>query len=129
VLDGIPAALPGLLYAEQVQRKAAAAGFDWADVEGAWPKVDEEIAEVRAAPASELEGEFGDLLFACVNVARHLGVDPETAVRRATVKFRERFVAVEALALARGIALPGAGLETLDGLWDEVKGAEPGHRG
>jgi tetrapyrrole methylase family protein/MazG family protein len=129
VLDGIPAALPGLLYAQQVQRKAAAAGFDWADVEGAWPKVDEEIAEVRAAPAAELEAEFGDLLFACVNVARHLGVDPETAVRRATVKFRERFAAVEALALARGNALPGAALETLDGLWDEVKGGEPGHRG
>jgi tetrapyrrole methylase family protein/MazG family protein len=129
VLDGIPAALPGLLYAQQVQRKAAAAGFDWADVEGAWPKVDEEIAEVRAAPAAELEAEFGDLLFACVNVARHLGVDPETAVRRATVKFRERFAAVEALALARGIALPGAALDTLDGLWDEVKGGEPGHRG
>jgi tetrapyrrole methylase family protein/MazG family protein len=129
VMEGIPAALPGLLYAQQVQRRAAAAGFDWSDVEGAWPKVAEEIAEVRAAPASELEGEFGDLLFACVNVARHLGIDPEAAVRRATVKFRGRFAAVEAMALERGIALPGAALEVLDGLWDEVKAGEPGHRG
>ena len=85
VMDGIPALLPSLLYAFKVQRKAASVGFDWADVDGAWPKVSEEIAEVKAAPPEELEGEVGDLLFACVNVARHLGVDPESALRRATL--------------------------------------------
>jgi len=129
VMDGIPDALPGLLYAQKVQRKAAAVGFDWAGVDGAWPKVTEEIDEVRAAPPSEVEGEFGDLLFACVNVARHLGVDPEAALRGATAKFRVRFAAVEALARARGVALPGAPLDVLDGMWDEVKRSEPAHGG
>jgi len=121
VMDGIPALLPSLLYAFKVQRKAASVGFDWADVDGAWPKVTEEIAEVKAAPPEELEGEVGDLLFACVNVARHLGVDPESALRRATLKFRERFSGVERLAALRGIELDTAGLAVLDGLWDEVK--------
>jgi tetrapyrrole methylase family protein / MazG family protein len=120
-MDGIPRTLPALLYAQEAQRKAAAVGFDWASVDGAWPKVDEELAEVRAAAPAQVAEELGDLLFACVNVARHLGVDPESALRAATVKFRDRFVAVEALAVAQGLALPGAALAELDRLWDEVK--------
>jgi tetrapyrrole methylase family protein / MazG family protein len=120
-MDGIPNDLPALLYAQKVQRRAADAGFDWPGVEGAWPKVDEEIAEVRAAPEDEVEGELGDLLFACVNVARHLGVDAESSLRRAVAKFGDRFRAVESLAAARGVAMPGAPLEVLDGLWEEVK--------
>jgi tetrapyrrole methylase family protein / MazG family protein len=126
VMEGIPDALPSLLYALKVQRKAAGVGFDWADVDGAWPKVVEEMAEVKAAAPSEVEGEMGDLLFACVNVARHLGVDPESALRGATLKFRRRFAGVERLAASRGIDLDAAGLAELDGLWDEVKaGGEP----
>ena len=121
-MEGIPRTLPALLYAQEAQRKAAAVGFDWADVEGAWPKIDEELAEARQAAPAEVAGELGDLLFACVNVARHLGVDPEAALRGATAKFRARFEAVEALAAARGVPLPGAPLEVLDELWDEVKG-------
>jgi tetrapyrrole methylase family protein/MazG family protein len=121
VMDGIPRELPSLLYALKVQRKAASVGFDWADVEGAWPKVTEEIAEVRAAPPDAVEEEMGDLLFACVNVARHLGVDPEGALRAATVKFRERFAGVERLAAQRGIDVSTAGLAVLDALWDEIK--------
>jgi len=120
-LDGIPAALPALAEAQKVQRRAAGVGFDWAGVEGAWPKVFEEADEVRAAGPDQVEGEFGDLLFACVNVARHLGVDAEVALRGAARKFAARFRAVEALASARGIAMPGAPLEVLDALWDEVK--------
>jgi len=125
IMDGIPGALPSLLYAHKVQRKAASVGFDWVDVEGAYPKVIEELDEVRvAARATSAEAvidEVGDLLFACVNVARHLGVDAESALRGASAKFRDRFMAVEALAGQRGIDLAGAGLDALDRLWEEVK--------
>jgi tetrapyrrole methylase family protein/MazG family protein len=121
LMEGIPGSLPALLYAQKVQKKAANVGFDWDDVDGAWPKVLEEIDELRAATADEAEGELGDVLFAVVNVARHLGLDPETALRTATAKFRDRFQAVEVLAAERGIDMHAADLATLDGLWDEVK--------
>ena len=121
LMEGIPGSLPALLYAQKVQKKAASVGFDWDDVEGAWPKVLEEIDELRAASADEAEGELGDVLFAVVNVARHLGLDPETALRTATAKFRDRFQGVEALATERGIDMHAADLVTLDALWDEVK--------
>jgi tetrapyrrole methylase family protein / MazG family protein len=87
VMEGIPGNLPSLLYAHKVQRKAASAGFDWEDAAGAWPKIAEEAAEL----------ELGDLLFAVVNVARHLDVDPEMALRAATARFRSRFEEVERL--------------------------------
>ena len=120
VMEGIPAALPSLLHAAKVQRRAASLGFDWESVEGAYPKVTEELEELRAEPSEE---ELGDLLFAVVNVARHLGLDPESALRAATGKFRDRFAAVEALAAGRGLDLTGLDLAGLDALWDEVKGA------
>ena len=92
VFDGIPGDLPSLLYAHKVQRKAASVGFDWDDVDGALPKVDEELDELREAIATAVEGdieaELGDLLFAVVDVARHLDVDPEAALRGASAKFR-----------------------------------------
>ena len=125
-MDGIAQALPGLVYAEKIQRRAAAVGFDWPDAAGAWPKIDEELAELRAAEGAGIEAELGDLLFACVNVARHLGADPEAAVRGASAKFATRFAAVERLAAARGIPMPGAPLAVLDALWDEVKAGEHG---
>ena len=125
VFDGVAAAQPALAYADAVQRKAAKAGFDWPDVHGALPKIAEEAAEVVEAldgdDPDHLAGEVGDLLFAVVNVARHLGVEPETALRGAAQKFRHRFEGVEALATERGIELRGAGLDVLDALWDEVK--------
>jgi uncharacterized protein YabN with tetrapyrrole methylase and pyrophosphatase domain len=97
-------------------------GFDWPDVDGAWPKVFEEIEEVRTAESKEdIPGEIGDLLFACVNVARHLGVDAETALRQAAGKFKSRFAEVERLAKAQGLELPGSPLDVLDALWDAVK--------
>jgi tetrapyrrole methylase family protein/MazG family protein len=114
VMDGIPSSLPALLYAYKVGRKAAAVGFDWADRDGPLDKVAEELDEVRADPSAE---ELGDLLFAAVNVARHLDVDPEAALRAATDKFRTRFVAMEAIAERRGVAVS-------DELWDEVKEKE-----
>ena len=113
VMDGIPAALPALLYAYKVGRKAAAVGFDWADddVAGPMDKVAEELDELRADASAE---ELGDLLFAAVNVARHLDVDPEAALRAATDKFRARFQAMEKLSEARGVPVS-------DDLWAEVK--------
>jgi tetrapyrrole methylase family protein/MazG family protein len=128
LMDGIPGVLPSLLYAYKVQRKAASVGFDWDDVTGAYPKVTEELAELGQAAAADdtraVAGELGDLLFAVVNVARHLDVDPEAALRTATGKFRDRFRGVEARAQARGIDLVAADLSTLDRLWDEVKAEE-----
>jgi tetrapyrrole methylase family protein/MazG family protein len=128
VFDGVPTGQPSLSYAYAVQRKAAKVGFDWPDVEGAFPKIAEEAGEVRAAMASgderAIHDELGDLLFAVVNVARHLGAEPEVALRAATHKFRARFEQVEQLALQRGIDLLAADLRVLDSLWDEVKSRE-----
>ena len=123
VLDGIPAALPSLLYAWKVQRKAAAVGFDWPTAEGPRAKVVEELDELDGAGSEpEREDELGDLLFAVVNLARHLEVDPETALRAASAKFRRRFEQVEAAAAARGLDLAELDLAALDALWDEAKG-------
>jgi tetrapyrrole methylase family protein / MazG family protein len=127
LFEGIPGGLPALAYAAKVQRKAASVGFDWDDVDGALPKIAEEAAELAAVPAADgarAAEELGDLLFAVVNVARHLRLDPETALRAATVKFRSRFEAVEALAAARGQTLDALDLAALDTLWDEVKATE-----
>jgi tetrapyrrole methylase family protein/MazG family protein len=125
VFDGVAASQPSLSYAYHVQRKAAKVGFDWPDVGGALPKIAEETAELVAAvehgEAGQIDDELGDLLFAVVNVARHLDVEPEASLRVATHKFRRRFEAVERLAAERGIVLGEATLEVLDALWDEVK--------
>ena len=121
VFDGIPSSLPALSYADKVQRKASKVGFDWPTVDGAVPKIAEETQELLAAEGGAVAEEGGDLLFAVVNVLRHLGVDPESALRAATHKFRQRFAAVEALARQRGIDLHDSDLATLDRLWDEVK--------
>ena len=125
VFDGVAASLPALGYAQHLQRKAAKVGFDWPDVDGPLGKVDEERAELVDAMGggepARVADELGDLLFAVVNVARHLGVDAELALRAGANTFRRRFEAVERLAAERGIDLRTAGLERLDALWDEVK--------
>ena len=118
VMDGIPGGLPALLYARKVQQKAKSVGFDWDSADDVYPKVEEELAEVRADPT---EDEVGDLLFSVVNVARHLDIDPESALRAATAKFRDRFKGVEALAAERGVDLAKLDLAGLDALWDEIK--------
>jgi len=125
IFDGIPTSLPSLSYAYKAQKKAANVGFDWPDVEGAIPKIAEETAEVMSAHASgdaqATATELGDLLFAVVNVARHLKIDPEVALRNAVAKFRHRFEGVEQLAAERGLVLTATDLVILDQLWDEVK--------
>ncbi|HZX54232.1 MAG TPA: nucleoside triphosphate pyrophosphohydrolase [Ilumatobacteraceae bacterium] len=128
VFDGVAMSQPSLSYAYHVQRKAAKVGFDWPDVDGALPKIAEEATElaeaIRLADRNGVDEELGDLLFAVVNVARHLDVEPEAALRAATHKFRRRFERVEQFAASRGIALGDADLATLDALWDEVKSHE-----
>jgi ATP diphosphatase len=129
-LAGVVPTLPPLLKACRLQERAASVGFDWPDVAGPLEKVREELAEVEGELASvdpapeRLTDEVGDLLFAVVNLARKAGVQPGPALDRANRKFRDRFEAVEALCAERGIDLDTAGLEVLDGLWDEVKGVE-----
>ena len=127
VFDGIPRSMPALAYAAKVGKKASKVGFDWPDVNGAFPKIDEESAELRDAlddpdaADTATTDELGDLLFAVVNVARHLHIDPELALRAATDKFRTRFEGVERLAAERSIDLRAADLVMLDALWDEIK--------
>jgi nucleoside triphosphate diphosphatase len=126
VLDGVALALPALLRAAKISRRAARIGFDWPDADAVIDKIEEEIDEIEDAiddnaPKAVLEDEVGDLLFAVVNLARKLDLEPETALRRATAKFERRFRQVEALARARGI---GNDVDALEDLWDEVKRKE-----
>ncbi len=118
-LDGIALALPALLRAEKLQKRAARTGFDWPDPSGARAKIDEELAEVEASVTLEERAEeIGDLLFATVNWARKLGVDPETALRAANAKFERRFRAMETEA---GDAFSALDLEAQEALWQRVK--------
>lgn len=125
VLDGLPAALPPLLMAFRLQERAAGVGFDWPDATGPFEKVKEEIGELERemghGTREALEAELGDLLFAVVNLARKLTIDPRAALERANTKFTRRFGAVERLAEERGVEVGRASLEELDRLWDEVK--------
>jgi MazG family protein len=133
-LAGLPPTLPPLLMAFRLQERAAGVGFDWPDAAGPLEKVKEETAELSHAlsaeptapgsrPPAPVIDEIGDLLFAVVNLARKLGVEPGQALERANDKFRQRFEGVERLAGERGVELGRASLAELDALWDEVKGA------
>ncbi len=124
-LDGVPAVFPALMRAEKIQKKAAKVGFDWDDTQEVAEKVHEEIEELQQAVASgvheEMEDELGDLLFAVVNLARFIKVDPEFALQRATAKFTDRFHLVEAYANAENIDLTDLSLAELNVLWDRAK--------
>ncbi len=125
VLDGLPPSLPDLLMAYRLQERAAGVGFDWPDSMGPAAKVREELAEVESETAGDrLDHEIGDLLFSVVNLARKVGVHPGPALNRANARFTERFRIVERLAVERGIEMHAAGLEVLDGLWEEAKNSE-----
>lgn len=127
LLDGVPRSLPALMQAQKVSRKAAAVGFEWDTVADVWEKVAEERAEYEAEPlgSAAREAEFGDLLFALVNVARKEGIDAESALRASTAKFRSRWAAMEDAAFERGIALGSLSTAELNDLWDAVKRGEP----
>jgi tetrapyrrole methylase family protein / MazG family protein len=121
-LDGVQWSLPALQWAWSLQRRAANVGFDWPAVEGALEKVGEELEELRAAPTVEArEGEFGDLLFTMVNVARKLGINPEDALRGSTGRFEARFRMVEQAVRADGRALQELPIEELDRYWEAAK--------
>lgn len=123
LLEGVPRSLPSLMEAQKVSRKAASAGFEWETVADVWDKVAEERAEfeTEAPGTAERELEFGDLLFALVNVARKEGIDAESALRASTAKFRGRWAAMENAAYEGGVALESLTTEQLNSLWDEVK--------
>jgi MazG family protein len=128
-LDGVTAALPALLRAEKLQKRAARVRFDWPDVEQVFEKLDEELGEIReeidkGSDPDRLEDEVGDLLFVVANLARHLKVDPETALRRANAKFERRFRAMEAALEALGEKAEDQTLDTLEDLWQAAKRAE-----
>ena len=128
-LDGVPLALPALMRAQKLQRRAARVGFDWPRAEQVLDKIDEEIAELRAVIAGRagperLGEELGDLLFACVNLARHRDIDAEGALRSANAKFERRFGRIEAWLGEQGRAPDGASLEEMDRLWNQAKAEE-----
>ncbi len=126
-LDGVAAALPALLRAEKLQKRAARVGFDWPDREGVFAKISEETAELKAELAKKVpepQEELGDLLFACVNLARHLDVDAESALRLANAKFERRFRRIEALLKEAHETIEEATLERLEALWEQVKAEE-----
>lgn len=117
-LAGVAAGLPALMRAVKLQKRAARTGFDWPDQTGAIAKIVEEIEEVKTASEDQREDEIGDLLFAVVNWARHLGVDPEAALRSGNAKFERRFRAMEALG---GEAFAALSLDDKEALWQQVK--------
>lgn len=125
LLDDVPVHFPGLLEALKITKKAAKVGFDWENADQIFDKITEETQELREAVSSgdpkDIEGEIGDLLFAVVNLARHLNVEPETAVKRTNRKFRERFKYIEDKLNAGGRRLEDASLEEMDALWNEAK--------
>lgn len=125
-LDGVALALPALMRAEKLQKRAARQGFDWPDTEGPAAKLVEEIDELtHAGTNEERTEEAGDLLFAAVNVARSYGIAPEDALRAANAKFERRFKAMEALAAARGASFAALTLDQQEELWLAVKASEP----
>jgi len=127
-LDDVPLALPALSRAQKLQQRAARVGFDWPALPPVLDKLREETHELEAAlTAGEADGiahEIGDLLFTCVNLARHLGLDAEASLRSANARFESRFRAVEAQAVAAGEALDRLAPDALDALWEAAKSAE-----
>lgn len=131
VLDDVALGLPALLRAEKLQKRAARVGFDWPQTTQVLEKLTEEAAELTEAAAEktqeDIEDELGDLLFVLANLARHLGVDPETALRRTNAKFTRRFQWIEATLAAQGKTPQESDLAEMDALWNAAKAAERPH--
>jgi tetrapyrrole methylase family protein/MazG family protein len=125
LLEGIPKALPALYRAYRIQEKAAKVGFDWSDIKDVWEKVKEEFKEFREAELSgdidKTEEEFGDLLFALINYARFIKINPENALRKTNEKFISRFQYIEQKLEENGKSLIDSNLEEMDKYWEEAK--------
>ena len=130
-LQGVPRTLPALTEAIKLQQQAARVGFDWNEAAPVLAKIEEELAELREALESDDKGkvqeEFGDLVFALVNLGRHVGAEPEMALRGTNEKFRRRFSHIEKTLEAKGEDLQRASLERMEQLWGEAKGLEADH--
>lgn len=128
LLSGVPEALPALLRADQISRRAASVGFDWQRASDVVEKIEEEVAEINAVVKDEdsnrerMEEEVGDLLFAIANLSRKLGVEPETALRKANAKFTRRFTAMEVAVKASGRQMQGMTLQEMENEWQAIKG-------
>lgn len=129
VLDGVPAALPGLLRAQRMQEKAAGVGFDWPDWAGAWTKLNEELDELKdvleGTDSQKKSDEFGDVLFSLVNVGRYFNINAEDSIRSTNTKFQDRFSYIEQQARLKGRTLGEMTLAEMDLLWDEAKSIQP----
>jgi MazG family protein len=129
ILDGIPIALPALTRAVKLQRRAARVGFDWTTLPPIFEKIVEELEEVKAeiraqADRQQIEAEIGDLFFAVSNLARHLEIDPETALRSSSAKFERRFQAIETLAREQNRRLEDMTLDEMETLYQQIKQTE-----
>jgi nucleoside triphosphate diphosphatase len=129
LLDDVPLALPALVRALKIQKRAATVGFDWRERAPIMEKLHEELGELdeaiaAGAPLAKLTDELGDILFVCVNIARHLGVDPEVALRGTNAKFQRRFAHMESVFAAKGRALRDAPLEEQEIAWQDAKRGE-----
>ena len=127
LLAGIPKSMPALARANEIGTRVAAVGFDWARTHDVITKIEEEVGELRDAAANETrertEEEMGDLLFTLANLARKMGIEPESALRKANEKFSVRFTALEGIFEARGVSVHGASLEEMEEAWQRVKDA------
>jgi len=131
-LESLPRHLPALQRAEQVQSRAARHGFDWDSAAGVVAKIDEEVREIKEALAAQPDRaaeEIGDLLFAVVNLCRHLGIHPEEALNRSTARFVERFRKMQTLAQEAGRTFAECSPAEMDAYWEAVKNAENSHHG
>jgi tetrapyrrole methylase family protein/MazG family protein len=123
MLDGVSVAMPSLSVADLYQQRAARVGFDWPEIEGVFAKLEEEIEEFRIANTEEARSEeFGDLLFALVNLGRWFGIDSETALRETNAKFRRRFAVIEDYARRHNLSLSEMTLDEMDEIWEQAKG-------
>lgn len=125
-LDDISQVMPAIMRAEKLQRRAATVGFDWPTLEPVFAKVEEELAELREeikiqSDVGRLSEELGDLLFSCVNLARHINVEPESALRSTNSKFESRFRFIETQLKEKGLTLQEASLDEMDALWRDAK--------
>jgi len=125
VLGGVPVSLPAMVKATRIQEKAKKVGFEWENKVDVWKKVLEEMEELKEAEermdAKHMEEEFGDLLFSLINYARFLDIDPETALEKTNLKFKDRFCKMEEIVLSRNKSLADMSLPEMDAVWNEVK--------